>query len=192
MSAVLCLILFVLGILLAFAGGIIGLFESFQESMTWGLLYLFVPFASLVFLVKFWKVRQWLRRSFFMGIGGAVLLTISAVMGSMIAPPMEYAELGNGEVDVEEGFAVSSGNGTSATCSIDNDPFRDAIRLATQAANSTQTASTQEEWREVASTWQASIVLLGDVPSSDPNYETAQTKIVTYSQNLSYAQKNSK
>lgn len=198
MSVILCIILFVLGIVLAFAGSIIGLVQSFQESTTWGLLYLFVPLASLVFLVKFWKQREWLRKSFFMALGGSGMIIVSSVIGLIAAPPMDYAEYGSegfdtAGFDFEEEFSTTTADGsTSATYVVNNDPFRDAINLATDASNRTQTATSKEEWGAIATTWQDSIALLGAVPSTDPNYTTAQSKIVTYNQNLSYAQQNSK
>lgn len=206
MSVVLCIILFILGIALSFAGSIIGLVQSFQESTTWGLLYLFVPFASLVFLIKFWKQREWLRNSFFMALGGSGMIVVSTVIGLLAAPPMDYAEYG-GEgfsaedfgvagFDFEEEFATATADGSTSDGSTSptyvNDPFRDAINLATDASNRTQTAASKEEWHAITTTWKDSIALLGAVPSTDPNYRTAQSKIVTYNQNLNYAQQNAK
>ena len=54
-------LLFVLGILLATAGGIIGLVEAFRVNTTWGVLSLIVPFALLVFFMKFFRQRKWTR-----------------------------------------------------------------------------------------------------------------------------------
>ncbi|MEO1404072.1 MAG: hypothetical protein AAFV72_22870 [Cyanobacteria bacterium J06635_1] len=42
----------------------------------------------------------------------------------------------------------------------------------------------------VAATWQQSIDRMKAVPSTDPNYETAQTPVVEYGQYLPYAQQN--
>lgn len=193
MSSVLFLILVLAGVLLSFVGGIIGIAQSFSESIVWGLLYLFVPFASLVFLVKFWGEREWVRKSFFMGLGGSALIVIAALLapqeyGDFAATEGEYASF-----DQDELYA-STDNGTSATYSTtttaDQDVFRDAINLATQASQQTQSATTKEEWRTVAASWQDSIELLGAVPSTDPNYAIAQTKITEYSKNLTYAQQN--
>jgi len=191
MSAILFLILVIAGLLLSLVGGVIGIAQSFSESIVWGLLYLFVPFASLVFLIKFWGEREWVRKSFFMSLGGMALV----IVGSLIAP-QEYGEFAatDGEYasfEQDELYANTQ-NGTSATYSATDskEAFQNAINLATQASEQTQTATTKEEWRTVANNWQSSIDLLGAVPNSDSNYATAQTKITEYSKNLAYAQQN--
>jgi len=182
--------------LIAIVGSILGIVDSFQESTTWGLLYLLVPFASLVYTIKFWKQREGVRRSFFVILGGSVVAAVGMVVAAIMAPPIDYGEYGNySDLDFpEELTATTADGGTSATytTAAQNDPFRDAINLATDAANRTQTASSKEEWSAIALTWQDAIALLGAVPSSDPNYTTAQTKMTTYNQNLSYAQQNAK
>lgn len=92
MTPVLFLVLFGLGFLLAFAGGIIGVVEAFRVNVTWGLLYLFVPFAALVFIVKFWQ-RKWVRNSFFMSLGGLVLALLSFFgLGTRLASLIQQQE----------------------------------------------------------------------------------------------------
>jgi hypothetical protein len=81
-GAVIFLLLFFLGLILSTIGGIIGLVESFRVSTVWGLLFLFVPFAALVFYVKFWG-REWTRRAVFLTLGGlaSTLLAIPFLGG---------------------------------------------------------------------------------------------------------------
>jgi hypothetical protein len=116
-SIVLFFVLFFAGFVLSAASGIIGIAQSFQESTTWGLLYLFVPFASLVFLIKFWGQREWVRKSFYMAIAGTVLI----VAGMFCAPELfsDYAELESQASSIEGAseLSISSGNGTSASYS---------------------------------------------------------------------------
>jgi hypothetical protein len=69
MGAAIFLFLFVLGFILATAGGIIGLVEAFRVNTVWGLLYLLVPFAALVFFIKFWG-RKWTRNGFLLSLVG--------------------------------------------------------------------------------------------------------------------------
>lgn len=78
MGAALFLILFILGFILSTAGGIIGLVEAFRVNTVWGLLYLFVPFAALVFFIKFWS-RKWTRNGF--------LLTLAGLASTLLAFP---------------------------------------------------------------------------------------------------------
>ncbi|ASC69953.1 uncharacterized protein XM38_008830 [Halomicronema hongdechloris C2206] len=80
MGPILFIVLFLLGLVLAFVGGIMGLVEAFRTSTLWGVLYLFIPFAALVFVVKFWR-RKRVRNSFLIGLGGAAVMIIAGVVG---------------------------------------------------------------------------------------------------------------
>jgi len=80
MGSILFAVLFALGFILALVGGIMGLVEAFRTSTLWGILYLFVPFAALVFVVKFWS-RKRVRNSFLIGLGGTAVMIISGVLG---------------------------------------------------------------------------------------------------------------
>lgn len=71
-----------------------------------------------------------------------------------------------------------------------DDPFAEAVRRATSAAEATQTASTSEEWQAVATDWEAAIALMQAVPQDNPNYQTAQDRIPVYQNNLAYARSN--
>jgi hypothetical protein len=70
------------------------------------------------------------------------------------------------------------------------DNFREAVNQAIGAANLTQSAKSQNEWKIVVSKWQAAIALMKIVPSSSLNYVISQQKIIEYQRNLSYAEKN--
>jgi hypothetical protein len=70
MGAAVFLILFALGILLSTVGGVIGLVDAFRVSPTWGLLSFFVPFALLVFCIKFWGSRKWAKISLITTLAG--------------------------------------------------------------------------------------------------------------------------
>jgi hypothetical protein len=85
MGAIAFLVLFILGLLLATVGGIIGLIDAFRVSPVWGLLSFFVPFALLVFCIKFWG-RKWARNSLIMSLGGlgAMLLSLP-LLGAFMA-----------------------------------------------------------------------------------------------------------
>lgn len=51
----LVMVLMAVGFLLLMIGGIVFLVKAFQVSVLWGLAVLFIPFASLVFLFKYWE-----------------------------------------------------------------------------------------------------------------------------------------
>lgn len=104
MGAAVFLILFVLGILLSTVGGVIGLVDAFRVSPTWGLLSFFVPFALLVFCIKFWGSRKWAKISLMTTMAGlvATLAGIPFLAGSI---RQQLAQGGGpmGEVSTEPG-----------------------------------------------------------------------------------------
>jgi len=65
--------------------------------------------------------------------------------------------------------------------------FQQALSLAGQAANQTQTAQTQLEWQMVINLWVRAIEQLKQVPPADENAARAQQKIQEYQKNLNYA-----
>lgn len=85
MSLSIAAALFFLGLVLSLVGWIWGLVQAFNEEMVWGLLYLFVPFASLVFYIKKWSNKK-IRKTFLIGLTGTVMMLlgslITAIFGS--------------------------------------------------------------------------------------------------------------
>lgn len=76
MSLGLFILLFFLGVILAIAGGIMGIVDAFRVSNVWGLLALLVPFALLVFCIKFWRERKWARNSLLTSLLGILAMVI--------------------------------------------------------------------------------------------------------------------
>ncbi len=66
--------LLVIGLVLSLVGGVMFLVAAFRVSVTWGLLVLFVPFANLVFLVKYWAEAK---KSFFVNAAGCAALVLA-------------------------------------------------------------------------------------------------------------------
>ncbi|MGJ3251404.1 MAG: tetratricopeptide repeat protein [Elainellaceae cyanobacterium] len=79
MVAIVLFVVMAVGYLIMLTGGIWGLILAFQDSAVWGLLYLFVPFAALVFFIKKWS-RIPVRKSFFLQIGG-FLVGLLGILG---------------------------------------------------------------------------------------------------------------
>lgn len=84
MGALVFLLLFLLGALLATIGGIAGVVDAFRVSTVWGLLALFIPFALLVFCIKFWRERKWARNSLLMSLGGLLAMIVAIPLGGGI------------------------------------------------------------------------------------------------------------
>lgn len=91
MGAIAFLVLFILGVLLATAGSIVGIVDAFKVSPVWGLLSLLVPFALLVYWIKF-RTRKWARNSFLISLGGLLSMLASVpFLGGFIAQRAQQA-----------------------------------------------------------------------------------------------------
>jgi hypothetical protein len=63
------------------------------------------------------------------------------------------------------------------------DAFAEAVRIAEDTVSAGQVAQSSAEWLDVASRWQRASDLMGQIPSSDPRYPTAQDRVQLYRQN---------
>ncbi len=194
------LLLFLVGLLLSTIFGITNIVLAFQESALWGILALLVPFAALVFSIKFWS-RKWVRRSFLGNIGGAVLMIAGMIGLSVAMPglmnqfegamtmPMEDRPFANGEPG--ELGDLPPGTLPEGVLPENGDAFAAGVNYATAAAELTQTAKTPEEWEKVATQWEYAVAMMAAVPADHPKSALAQTKVGEYKKNLAYAQQNS-
>lgn len=71
-----------------------------------------------------------------------------------------------------------------------DDPFRDAVNFAQNAAVLVQNAKTADDWNKAANKWLEAIELMKEVPESSANYQNAQQKVGEYQKNLNYAKQN--
>ncbi len=75
---------------------------------------------------------------------------------------------------------------TSAT-ELSFEPFNQAVRLAIQASNGGQSATTYGEWVDLANRWQQASELMKLVAPSHPRYAEAQERVLSYRQNSELA-----
>lgn len=68
------------------------------------------------------------------------------------------------------------------------DPFSEAVKAATTAANLAQTAQTKADWTKVATEWQRASELMKKVPANHPRAAIAQDRAGQYAQNQQVAQ----
>lgn len=66
-----------IGIIIMLIYGIIILIKAFQESVVWGICFMIVPFAAIVFIVKHWEVCK---QPFLRYLMGLVVYIIGAFM----------------------------------------------------------------------------------------------------------------
>ncbi|MDB9525903.1 hypothetical protein PN498_07895 [Oscillatoria sp. CS-180] len=103
MGAMAFLILLGLGILLSFLGWLIGTIDAFRVSTLWGVLALLVPFAVLVYGVKF-QNRKWARNSLIMNLLGlgSSLLSLPLLGGRLAQRTAELEQEALDDLMVEE------------------------------------------------------------------------------------------
>ncbi len=185
-------ILFLVGFLLSMASNLTNVVQAFQESVTWGLVVFFVPFAIFVFVVKFWQ-KKWVSRVFLMGIGGA-LLSVGSVVGLVVSMPEHVRDGVFASEGYYEGTWESEGYQSYETQSFNAEaayePFGEGVRFATAASEQAQTAQTTLEWTEVANNWDYAIAMMESVPPEHPQFALAQQKVEEYGRNFSYASQN--
>jgi hypothetical protein len=180
--------LIILGLLLAILSGIWGLIQAFGEGTIWGVTYLFIPFAFVIFYMANWSQRR-IRKNFILIIVGLILALVgSAIFGSHITNNFvaDTASIPDSSKVVNNSENTSI---NTATTPVISDPFRGGINAATTAAELAQTANTQAEWNQVAINWHQALVLMKEVPPFHPQYEAAQNRIDLYRNNREIAKK---
>lgn len=75
-------ILIIIGSLIALVYGIILLVKAFQVSIWWGLAYLLIPFAALVFIIVHWEIAK---KPFLMSLLSFPFIIIGLILAPGIA-----------------------------------------------------------------------------------------------------------
>lgn len=76
-----------------------------------------------------------------------------------------------------------AGNGEAAAA-VPADPWLEAIGEANRASQLATTATTADQWQQVAEAWGRSLTLLQAIPADDPRYVFSQRQAREYRQNL--------
>ncbi|NEP88017.1 MAG: hypothetical protein F6K18_14960 [Okeania sp. SIO2C2] len=178
----------ILGLILAIVSGIWGLVQAFSEGTLWGVAYLFIPFAFVIFYLTNWSQRK-IRKNFILMIIGLILSIVgSGALGNHIT---NNFVVNSANIPENPTITTNSENTSTKieTTEVISDPFIDGINLATKAAELAQIANTQTQWNEVAITWHQALVLMKEVPESHTKYEVAQNRIDLYRNNREIAKK---
>ena len=73
---------FILGLVLSLVGYFWGLVQAFGEETIWGVLYLLVPLASLVFYIKNWSNKK-MRKTFLIQCAGWLMFVLGGITASV-------------------------------------------------------------------------------------------------------------
>ncbi|WP_413161003.1 hypothetical protein ACL6C3_21060 [Capilliphycus salinus ALCB114379] len=121
-----------------------------------------------------------------------ILLAIAAVAGLHFSGILTLPFLSGGTSDPENVEPLTDETtpetaGETPAEQAPADPWAEAVRTAISAANLAQTAQSRTEWENVASQWRQASELMGQVPESSENYQTAQQKATEYQANREIA-----
>lgn len=84
-----------------------GLVQAFQEDVVWGVLYLVVPFAFLVFYAKKWSNLK-IRKAFLIQLGGWLMFLLGSIITS-VTYAADFAKLAqSGTITVNQGSSEDS------------------------------------------------------------------------------------
>src|SRR4249920_422960 len=75
----------VISVVVMLIGGVMMIVAAFRQSILWGLAYLLIPFAALVFLFKHWSEAK---KGFFINLAGAC-----AFLGCCFSFPLDRPEI---------------------------------------------------------------------------------------------------
>lgn len=109
------LALLFLGAILSIVGGFWGLVLAFSDHFLWGLAYLLVPFASLVFFIMRWG-RKSVRQAFWLWLSGFGMVMLGLLLSALVGrslPSSTSSGFGEDlsqlpEVAIPEGFPEAS------------------------------------------------------------------------------------
>jgi glutaredoxin len=105
------------GAALALFGGILVMIAAFNESLLWGLCYIFVPFAKLAFLILHWAEAK---KGFFISLLGLAVFAGSfgiawvaadpAAKSALVARGFKVTTTDRGETTSQKNDSTSNGN----------------------------------------------------------------------------------
>ncbi len=121
-------------------------------------------------------------------VGGVSLLVLLAIIGWAMRDWLGFGDSSTTQpvAGSTEGNATST-TPTATTATTTEDPFAQAVELATQAAASGGQAQTRSDWLDLATRWQRASDLMAQVPASDQRYALAQRKVAEYGANSTLA-----
>lgn len=128
------------------------------------------------------------------GIIGGVFLSLLLLAAVAVIYKGLNSQVANSSSAPQPVASPVSGEATPAvkiaqqTASSPVDSFRQAVRLAGQAAAEGKTAQSREDWLVVAAKWQQASDLMAAVPADHPRYTTAANRTAVYRQNSEKAQ----
>ncbi|MEG4535558.1 hypothetical protein [Microcoleus sp. D2_18a_D3] len=97
---------FILGLVLSLVGYFWGLVQAFGEETIWGVLYLLVPLASLVFYIKNWSNKK-IRKTFLIQCAGLLMFVLGGITTSVFYGK-NFVKVSDSGSNIEPGYNEQS------------------------------------------------------------------------------------
>ena len=111
------ILIILVSVLISLVGSVMLIIVAFRVSVTWGLLVLFVPFAALIFLVKYWQDAK---KPFLISVSGTALQLFGVVvLGMGAGPSISANDMTEIAVEPSTSMARRSAPSSSAGGSLD-------------------------------------------------------------------------
>ena len=95
--------IFCVGSLVTFVGTIMFLVAAFRQSVLWGLAVLFLPFANIVFLIKYWYEAK---KAFFIQLIGVGISIIGIIVGAAVGARAIASTIKSGDIPICSEFGI--------------------------------------------------------------------------------------
>ena len=92
-----------MGSLVTFVGTIMFLVAAFRQSVLWGLAVLFLPFANIVFLIKYWYEAK---KAFFIQLIGVGISIIGIIVGAAVGARTITSTIKSGDIPICSEFGI--------------------------------------------------------------------------------------
>ncbi|MEG4853100.1 tetratricopeptide repeat protein [Microcoleus sp. B5-D4] len=114
---------FILGLVLSLVGYFWGLVQAFGEETIWGVLYLLVPFASLVFYIKNWR-NQTIRKTFLIQCAGLLMFVLGGITTSVFYGK-NFVKTSDSGPNVEQGYNEQSPSSFASGFNTSPSPYQE-------------------------------------------------------------------
>lgn len=137
MSGIAIGLFFYLGFILSLVGSVWGLTQAFQEDVVWGLLYLFVPFAALIFYIRKWNNKK-IRKAFLIQVAAWPMFLLSGIITVVTYDyGAEFSKLvQSGTITVNEGSSEQSASSFPSDFSTSSSPNQEQSPASKQSPSS--------------------------------------------------------
>lgn len=131
---VLITIVLCVGSLVTLVGSIMFLVVAFRQSVLWGLAVLFLPFANIVFLIKYWYEAK---KAFLIQLAGIGVSISGTIIGAMVGVRTITSKMKSGAIPMQHKFSFEQPSKGKIKTIIKKSPARRSYSHSTRKSKKT-------------------------------------------------------